>query len=148
MGSRLQSARSACREFSECVDVSNPVSKRGERMKIHEYQAKELFRALIPLKIRWLSQCSVTIAHDEELLALAAQSGCIDLFLGIESISTASLAEVGKKINKVEEYEEIIKKLHKMTEQQARKELEAVGLVFVSNEEFLPQQHFLVFEKP
>jgi precorrin-6B methylase 2 len=41
-----------------------------------------------------------------------------------------------------------IKRLHKMTEQQARKELEAVGLVFVSNEEFLPQQHFLVFEKP
>jgi len=74
--------------------------------------AKELFRALIPLKIRWLSQCSVTIAHDEELLALAAQSGCIDLFLGIESISTASLAEVGKKINKVEEYEEVIRKIH------------------------------------
>jgi len=41
-----------------------------------------------------------------------------------------------------------IKRLHKMTEGQARKELEAVGLVFVSNEEFLPQQHFLVFEKP
>ncbi|MFC1998503.1 B12-binding domain-containing radical SAM protein [Chloroflexota bacterium] len=74
--------------------------------------AKDLFRALIPLKIRWLSQCSVTIAHDEELLSLAAQSGCIDLFLGIESISTASLAEVGKKINKVEEYEEVIRKIH------------------------------------
>ncbi|MDB4307823.1 class I SAM-dependent methyltransferase [Gammaproteobacteria bacterium] len=41
-----------------------------------------------------------------------------------------------------------IKRLHKMTEKQARKELEAIGLVFVSNEEFLPQQHFLVFEKP
>jgi len=41
-----------------------------------------------------------------------------------------------------------IKRLHKMSEQQARKELEAVGLVFVSNLEFLPQQHFLVFEKP
>jgi radical SAM superfamily enzyme YgiQ (UPF0313 family) len=74
--------------------------------------AKELFRALIPLKLRWLSQCSVTIANDEELLALAAQSGCIDLFLGIESISTASLAEVGKKINKVEKYEEVIRKIH------------------------------------
>jgi len=74
--------------------------------------AKELFRALILLKIRWLSQCSVTIAHDDELLSLAAQSGCIDLFLGIESISTASLAEVGKKINKVEEYEEVIRKIH------------------------------------
>jgi len=74
--------------------------------------AKELFRALIPLKIRWLSQCSVTIAHDEELLSLAAQSGCIDLFLGIESISNASLAEVGKKINVVEQYEEVISKIH------------------------------------
>jgi len=41
-----------------------------------------------------------------------------------------------------------IKPLHKMTEKQARTELEAVGLVFVSNEDFLPQQHFLVFEKP
>jgi radical SAM superfamily enzyme YgiQ (UPF0313 family) len=74
--------------------------------------AKELFRALIPLKIRWLSQCSVTIVYDDELLDLAAQSGCIDLFLGIESISAASLAEVGKKINKVEEYEEVIRKIH------------------------------------
>jgi len=41
-----------------------------------------------------------------------------------------------------------IKRLHKMSVKQARKELEAVGLVFVSNFNFLPQQHFLVFEKP
>jgi precorrin-6B methylase 2 len=41
-----------------------------------------------------------------------------------------------------------IKLLHKMSERQARKELEAVGLRFVANETFLPQQHFLVFEKP
>ncbi|MFC1950910.1 B12-binding domain-containing radical SAM protein [Chloroflexota bacterium] len=74
--------------------------------------AKELFRALIPLKIRWLSQCSVTIAHDDELLRLAAKSGCIDLFLGIESVSTASLESVGKRINVVEQYEEIIRKIH------------------------------------
>ena len=41
-----------------------------------------------------------------------------------------------------------IKRLHKMSETQARKELEAVGLAFVENLEVLPQQHFLVFEKP
>lgn len=74
--------------------------------------AKELFRALIPYKIRWISQCSITIAKDDELLKLAAESGCIDLFLGIESISPESLNAVGKKINKVEEYEESFRKIH------------------------------------
>ena len=41
-----------------------------------------------------------------------------------------------------------IRKLHKMTERQARAEMEAIGLRFVENDDFLPQQHFLVFEKP
>ena len=41
-----------------------------------------------------------------------------------------------------------IKPLHKMSEQQARKELEAAGFVWKETKDFLPQQHFIVFEKP
>ncbi|MEM1174674.1 MAG: class I SAM-dependent methyltransferase [Pseudomonadota bacterium] len=41
-----------------------------------------------------------------------------------------------------------IKRLHKMSEAQARKEMAAIGLEWVRTEDFLPQQHFLVFEKP
>jgi len=74
--------------------------------------AKELFRALIPYKIKWVGQASVTIARDDELLKLAAASGCIDLFIGFESLSPANLAAVGKKINVVDEYENVIKKIH------------------------------------
>jgi ubiquinone/menaquinone biosynthesis C-methylase UbiE len=37
---------------------------------------------------------------------------------------------------------------HKMTIEQAKKEMAAVGLVFVKSDESLPQQHFMVFEKP
>ena len=40
-----------------------------------------------------------------------------------------------------------IKPLHKMTEAQVRRELEAVGLTWRSTGDFLPSQHFLVFEK-
>lgn len=40
-----------------------------------------------------------------------------------------------------------IKRLHKMTVAQAKKEMVAVGLVWKETKEFLPQQHFLVFEK-
>lgn len=41
----------------------------------------------------------------------------------------------------------LIKGLHKMSERQVKKEMQAVGLVWRDTKEFLPQQHFLVFEK-
>jgi ubiquinone/menaquinone biosynthesis C-methylase UbiE len=40
-----------------------------------------------------------------------------------------------------------IKRLHKMTVAQARKEMAAVGLVWKETKNFLPQQHFIVYEK-
>ena len=40
-----------------------------------------------------------------------------------------------------------IKRLHKMTEAQAIKEMTAVGLEWVETLDFLPQQHYLVFRK-
>jgi len=41
-----------------------------------------------------------------------------------------------------------IKRLHKMTEAQAIKELQAAGLRWVETQDFLPRQHFMVFQKP
>jgi ubiquinone/menaquinone biosynthesis C-methylase UbiE len=41
-----------------------------------------------------------------------------------------------------------IKPLHKMTEAQARIELESAGFRFVENRQHLPWQHFMVFERP
>ncbi|PHJ68357.1 methyltransferase type 11 [Nostoc linckia z18] len=42
----------------------------------------------------------------------------------------------------------MIKPLHKMTQKQARKEMQAVGLVWRETKNLLPQQHLMVFEKP
>jgi SAM-dependent methyltransferase len=39
----------------------------------------------------------------------------------------------------------MIKPLHKMTQRQAKREMAAVGLEWVRTEDFLPQQHFMVF---
>jgi len=74
--------------------------------------AKELFRALPPYKIKWVSQASVTVARDDELLKLAAASGCVGLLIGFESLSPANLAAMGKKVNVVDEYENVIRKIH------------------------------------
>jgi radical SAM superfamily enzyme YgiQ (UPF0313 family) len=74
--------------------------------------AEELFRALLPYKIKWVSQASVMVARNDELLKLAAASGCMDLFIGFETLSPANLAAVGKRVNIVDEYETVIKKIH------------------------------------
>ena len=41
-----------------------------------------------------------------------------------------------------------IKRLHKMSERQAREEMAALGLEWIETKNFLPQQHFMVFQKP
>jgi len=77
--------------------------------------AKKLFRALIPQKIIWGSQVSINFAtpKNEELLKLAAESGCKVLFVGFESIKRGSLNEIGKKVNKPGMYEKAVELFHK-----------------------------------
>jgi radical SAM superfamily enzyme YgiQ (UPF0313 family) len=62
-------------------------------------EAKELYRALIPLKIRWVSQASINAAHDEEFLDLVARSGCQGLLVGFESLEEATLRRMNKSFN-------------------------------------------------
>ena len=40
-----------------------------------------------------------------------------------------------------------IKRLHKMTQNQVKKEMKAVGLTWKETKELLPQQHLMIFEK-
>lgn len=42
----------------------------------------------------------------------------------------------------------LIKRLHKMSEAQVKREMKAVGLTWIKTDESLPQQHLLFFEKP
>ena len=63
-------------------------------------RAKELFRALIPLKIHWVSQGSIDMLADSELMTLMVKSGCLGLVIGFESISPECIAEMNKGTNK------------------------------------------------
>jgi len=74
--------------------------------------AKGLFRAIAPYRKWWSSQASFQAGQDDEFLEAAAQSGCKQLFLGLESISQQSMVEVNKRFNRVEEYYQIIERIH------------------------------------
>lgn len=58
--------------------------------------AKELFRALIPLKIHWVSQSGIDMVKDPELMELMAKSGCLGHVVGFESINRKNLISMNK----------------------------------------------------
>jgi radical SAM superfamily enzyme YgiQ (UPF0313 family) len=62
-------------------------------------KAKELFEALIPLKILWFCQVSIDITKDPELIRLMQRSGCISALVGFESLNRDNLKQMRKEWN-------------------------------------------------
>lgn len=75
--------------------------------------ARELFTALIPLKVRWFGLSTSLIGRDPALMDLMAQSGCTGLLIGFESISRAGLGSIDKRFNDPNLYAELVRDLHK-----------------------------------
>ncbi len=74
--------------------------------------AKRLFRTLAPHRRRWVGEATTMVARDQELLQLMMNSGCNGLFIGIESVSKASLRSVRKSFNRPDDYAELVKVLN------------------------------------
>ena len=75
--------------------------------------AKDLFRALTPLKRAWGGQTTIKIAEDEELLSMYAKSGGKYAFIGFETLSEKNLEKMNKAWNSPDTYKEAIKRIHK-----------------------------------
>lgn len=60
--------------------------------------ASQLLEKMIPLKKKWVSQCTLRLADNQKLLNLAAKSGCMGMLVGLESISRDSLKASGKPL--------------------------------------------------
>jgi radical SAM superfamily enzyme YgiQ (UPF0313 family) len=73
----------------------------------------ELMEALIPLKVRWSSLWSAYLCTNQKFLDLAQRSGLLHVNIGVESIDPDTLDEMNKKVNKVQQYEEILTNLRK-----------------------------------
>jgi len=77
----------------------------------HRDYAKELFRGIIPLNIRWSCLWTINTSRDEELLDLAKKSGCYHVNIGIENVCPESIASIEKVQNPVADYEWMLKRL-------------------------------------
>ncbi len=74
-------------------------------------RAKEFFKAITPLNVKWMGQFPSTIGRHPEVIDLAAKSGCFLLFVGFETIVPQSLQEVGKSFNQRQNYAEVIRRI-------------------------------------
>jgi len=84
-----------------------------DNLTIRRPYIKSLLKEMIPLKKWWLTQASMDIAQDAELLDLMKDSGCIGVFLGIESFGKASLIDANKRQNKIENYKTAVTEIRK-----------------------------------
>ena len=76
--------------------------------------AKELFKAIKPLGIKWVGQASISFVKETEMMRLAVESGCSGLFFGLETVSKSQLKKLRKSIKSIEGIEEAIKKVRDM----------------------------------
>lgn len=84
-----------------------------DNLTIKRPYIRQLLNEMIPLKKWWLTQASMDIAKDPELLDLMKASGCIGVFLGIESFGVDSLADANKRQNKIANYKTAVKEIRK-----------------------------------
>ncbi len=96
----------------ETLNLKRPLVFVDDNIIGRPKYALELFNAIKPYKIRWGSQCSINLARHPELMKAARDSGCVAMFIGIESIYQENLDDVHKGINHVDKYYDAIQRIH------------------------------------
>ena len=86
-----------------------------DNFAINIKRTKSLLRDIIAAdaQLPWVAQISANLLRDEELVDLIAASGGKWIFIGMESLDAANLADVNKGFNKPEEYATVLNRLAK-----------------------------------
>ena len=84
-----------------------------DNFAINVKRTKSLLRDIIAAgaQLNWVAQISANLLRDEELVDLIAASGGKWIFIGMESIDPANLADVNKGFNKPDEYASVLERL-------------------------------------
>jgi radical SAM superfamily enzyme YgiQ (UPF0313 family) len=84
-----------------------------DNFAINVKRTKSLLRDIIAAgaQVHWVAQISANLLRDEELVDLIAASGGKWVFIGMESIDPANLADVKKGFNKPSEYAAVLDRL-------------------------------------
>jgi radical SAM superfamily enzyme YgiQ (UPF0313 family) len=84
-----------------------------DNLAINVRRVKSLLRDIIAAgaQVPWVAQISANLLRDEELCDLIAESGGKWVFIGMESIDPANMADVNKNFSKPSEYGAVLERL-------------------------------------
>ncbi len=118
---RAKTAEQMICEFQSLYDAGwrGPVFVVDDNLIGNIKKVKEMLRQLIgwqkrhgyPFKL--ITEASINLADDEELLELMSEAGFQEIFVGIETIDAGSLKECGKSQNLQRDLAVSIKKIHR-----------------------------------
>jgi radical SAM superfamily enzyme YgiQ (UPF0313 family) len=74
--------------------------------------ARAVLNVLKDVDLRWYGHASFNLIRDPAMLDLMAESGCMSINIGFESLNQTNINKMGKVPNKTEQYVECIKALH------------------------------------
>jgi radical SAM superfamily enzyme YgiQ (UPF0313 family) len=99
-------------------ELSSIIRRRGEYLFLTDDNviakpkfAAELFRVFKKYGLKWMGFCTLQIARNPKLLAMARESGCISLFIGFESLNQENLDGVRKTFVDTDELIDLIKRI-------------------------------------
>lgn len=104
------------RPVADVVEEISTLPKRfffvDDTINAEPRRARELYRALIPLKASWAGQATANMANDEALLDLAAECKCRVLFVGFETFSSHNLKKLGASRDWRERFFRTLRRFH------------------------------------
>jgi radical SAM superfamily enzyme YgiQ (UPF0313 family) len=93
------------RPFIELADDNTFVDKKW---------AKELLKLFSKYKMKWFTETDISVAYDDELLELLAESNCAQVLIGLETAQSKSLNGVDKANWKFKQFDNYLKAIDKI----------------------------------
>ncbi len=108
----LTEAMKICAKIWVGLEEGSIVAFVDDLHNSHRAYCRDLWQAMKPLNVKWGCQSTLFLGDDREMVKLAADSGCVSVFVGMESVSEHSLDETNKGFNQVRKFEDQIKMFH------------------------------------
>jgi radical SAM superfamily enzyme YgiQ (UPF0313 family) len=112
-GYRIKPVEQVMREIDAVKDLwSNPfIELADDNTFVNKKWSKDFLRELRKRDVRWFTETDVSVADDDEMLDLLADSGCQQILIGFESVDEESFLELDRadwKKKRFETYARVI----------------------------------------
>jgi len=109
---RLRPVEMVIKEVESLKKTAGYIFFADDNLIANPDHAASLLEHLKNYRLRWVCQAPITIAKDSNMLQRFAEAGCHGIFIGFESLNQDNLSVMGKVQNKVDFYEECIRRIH------------------------------------